>query len=399
MSFEDFDPAAHMEDIHFCYRILLGRSPDPSDLEAYGNAVGAGWTATTLVRSFLSSAEFKSHKYHRILESLLGEDFGRQTNPFNKPADTEDLKACYRLLLGRAPDEGGWATYSQLIEEGWTLGRLVGTFLNSEEFRNRALAETLDRSIPEPVAMKEGFTLQVYSNDSVIGGYIRNLREFEPHVTKVVKDILKPGATFVDIGANVGYFTILAGKIVGPEGRVFAFEPFSPNVKLIYLNADSNGLENVQIFPYALWDKRTAFVAYTVDTNAGFKEYRGDPEEISTRDIVLSTTLDESLRGFERVDVMKIDIEGSEYKALKGGLELIDKHHPSIVTEFFPDSLRLTSEVTGEEYLDLLLGCGYSLSIIEDSGSVQKCGKDPSKILNHFKSQSGDHIDILAEWG
>jgi FkbM family methyltransferase len=397
MNVKEFDPAAYEKDIGFCYRLFLGRKPDPGDREAYGNAVRAGWTVETLVRSFLSSPEFKGLKYALILKSASGAVHGRHANPFDIPAEKQDIEFCYRLLLGRAPDKGGWATYTAFIEEGWTLGRLVATFLGSEEFRGRALAETLDPAVPESVPMHEGFTLYVYSNDSVIGGYIRARREFEPHVTRVLKGRLFPGATFIDIGANVGYFTVLAGRIVGPAGRVYAFEPFPSNVNLIYLNARANGLDNVRIYPFALSDASTAFVVYTVDSNAGLKEFNGNPEEICGRDIVLSTTLDEVLLGLDKVDVLKIDIEGSEYKAIKGGRDLIRRHRPVIATEFFPDSLRLTSGVSGGEYLSLLLDYDYSLSIITETGELLECGRDPKRVLDYFKVQPGDHIDLLAE--
>jgi hypothetical protein len=123
------------------------------------------------------------------------------------------------------------------------------------------------------------------------------------------------------------------------------------------------------------------------------------PEEICNRDIVLSITLDEVLRGLDRVDVLKIDIEGSEYKAIKGGEDLIRRHEPVIATEFLPDSLRLASGVSGEEYLSLLLDHDYSLSVITETGGLLECRRDPKRVLDYLGGRPGDHINLLAEPG
>jgi FkbM family methyltransferase len=392
----EFDQKATEKDIELGFRLFLARKPDEGDLEALGNAIASDWNVEVLVRSFLSSLEFKNTKLPMLLGSQRDQQGTAATNPFDAPAAEEDVYYCYRLLLGRNPDPNGWQTYLGSVNQGWSLGHLVRTFLSSEEFKARGLSRPLLPAKPESIRMKGGFDLYIYSNDDVIGGYIRQKKEFEPHVTQVIKTKLFKGATFVDIGANVGYYTVLGAKEVGPEGTVVAYEPFQPNVSLLYMNVKANNLSNVHIYPFAAAEKRTAFVAYSVDGNAGLREFSGNLEDMPTRDIVLSATLDETLSWVSRVDVIKIDVEGSEFRALTGGLAVIRKHRPIIFSEFLPNALKVASNVSGEEYLELFLELDYTLSLISEEGKLIECGTEIQIILDRYNSGAGDHLDFMA---
>lgn len=392
----EFEPKATTRDIEFGYRLFLARKPDEGDLEALGNAISSDWDVGVLVRSILSSLEFKNTKLPMLLGSHQDQQSASAANPFDAPAADEDVYYCYRLLLGRNPDPNGWKAYTGFVNQGWSLGHLVKTFLSSEEFRTRGLSRPLLPAAPELIHMKGGFSLYIYSNDDVIGGYIRQKKEFEPHVTRAIRDKLFKGAAFVDIGANVGYFTILGAKAVGPGGTVVAYEPFQPNVTLLHMNVTANNLSNVHIYPFAAADKRTAFVAYSVDGNAGLREFSGKLEDMPSRDIVLSATLDETLSWLDRVDVIKIDVEGSEFRALTGARDIIRRHRPVIFSEFLPNALKVASNVSGEQYLELFLEYGYTLALISGDGGLYECGTEIQKILDGLEAQDGDHVDFVA---
>lgn len=396
MNPSDFDNTAKKNDITFCYRLLFGRHPNKEDQLAYTTAIRSGWSVDILTRSFLSSLEFKNRRYPDILASRESEWNSEINEGFSQQATEDDVKYCYRFLLGRNPDKSGLHAYKILIKKGCSIGFLLKLFLSSKEFNIRGLSKTLEPAKPELINMKEGFKLYVYSNDDVIGGYIRKEKEFEPHVTKIIKSELFRGATFLDIGANMGYYSILAAKIVGKNGKVYSFEPYQPNINLIFLNSRLNKVDNIFLYPFALADKRAAFVVYTVDTNAGLLEYSGGLEDFSSRDIVYSATLDELLAGVDQIDIIKIDVEGFEYKALSGGINLLKKHNPIIFSEFLPTSLKMASQITAEKYLKFLIENNYSISIISESGNKINCEKDIKKIMKYFYSQTGDHIDFVA---
>jgi len=391
-----FDSKATEKDIEFGTRLFLARKPDEGDREALGNAVASGWSVEVLTRSFLSSLEFKNIKLPLLLGSREFPPETAEENPFEVPAGEKDVLYCYRLLLGRDPDPGGWEAYSGSVKRGWSLGHLVKTFLNSEEFKQRGLSRPLLQARPELIRMKGGFDLYVYTNDDLIGGYIRQRREFEPHVTRAIRSRLAKGATFVDLGANLGYFTILGAKAVGGGGKVVAFEPFPPNVRLLQLNVQANNLSNVYVYPFAAAEKRAAFVAYSVDGNAGLREFSGNPLDILSRDIVLSVPLDETLSWLERLDVIKIDVEGCEYRALSGGLGILRRHRPVIFSEFHPAALKVASGVSGEEYLELFLKLDYTFALISEDGGLSDCGTETRQVLDRFEAQTGDHLDFVA---
>ena len=95
--------------------------------------------------------------------------------------------------------------------------------------------------------------------------------QWYPHLTRFYQGHLKPGMTFIDVGANIGFFTILASRLVGPEGRVIAFEPNSENCRLILLSLERNGINNVELYPLGLSDRRGfSYFSTHLGSNGGF---------------------------------------------------------------------------------------------------------------------------------
>ena len=145
------------------------------------------------------------------------------------------------------------------------------------------------------------------------------LNTLEPHESTLVEGYLKPGMTFVDVGANVGYFTLMAGSIVGAEGTVLAFEPSPYAFRRLLRTIESNQLPQVQAIQSGLSDVAGELQLYlpkmsgnhtpTMIANDG-----GTPINVATQ------RLDEYLtaRGIDHVDLMKIDVEGFEPNVIRG---------------------------------------------------------------------------------
>ena len=155
----------------------------------------------------------------------LKKHLGRFRSPPYERATLEDLRACYRLFLLREPDETGWRAWKDLIESHQiSVQMLVDGFMNGPEFRQ------LQEAAATPVLVPlDGFQLYVRRNDYFIGAAIARDRSYEPHVTAAVRRMLRPGDTFLDIGANIGYFTLMGSSLVGSTGRVIALEPNPSN--------------------------------------------------------------------------------------------------------------------------------------------------------------------------
>jgi FkbM family methyltransferase len=305
-------------------------------------------------------------------------------------ATTADVVACFRLLLGRLPDRTEWRGHSSLA--GSPLKEVVTHYLQSLEFTNRHL---LRPSVPS-VALHtlDGFRMFLMTDDLAVCRDIAALGIHEPAVTRSVEAVLRPGMAFVDVGANVGYFSMLAASRVGPSGEVFAFEPSQTNVKLLHLNRVLNGFQNVRIFPFAAgrtWDLSFYDGSHS---NGWVSPIAARPEEVLPRTVVTSAPIHEIVPRERRVDMIKIDVEGAEYQALVGALPLLERHHPAIVSEFSPPALEAISGVSGRDYLRFLTDLGYRLSLLRADATIA-C--DVDAVMAEFHQSGIDHVDILAE--
>ena len=179
-----------------------------------------------------------------------------------------DVLACYRLLLRRAPDPGGLDHYRRRLSDGITLSDMVGEFLGSVEFaRAHGRDHRPGRSPSEVVTACEGFRIHVDPTDFAVGHTIARTAIYEPEVSSVVRRVLRPGQTFVDIGANIGWFSLLAASLVGPAGKVVAVEPNPWNVALLGQSVKENGFDNIEILAVALAEEAGAVALETDGSN------------------------------------------------------------------------------------------------------------------------------------
>jgi FkbM family methyltransferase len=299
-------------------------------------------------------------------------------------ATEADLYYCYRLLLEREPDPAGWATWRSLIDrKAIKLRELTAGFLQSDEYR-RLRSLTND---PAAVAL-DGFTIYVRPLNRVVGRTIVTEREYEPHVTRALRSRLAPGSVFVDIGANVGYFTLLAASLVGEAGRVVAFEPNPDNRALLARSLAANGFANVIVHPFAVADRpRTIPLRLHNDGTSLVGEPPVEPA------LIEAVALDEFLADLERIDVLKIDIDGGEPPALAGMRGLLRRCRPVVFSEFCPALLREAGLARPEALLEDLVALGYRLAVIgRDDGPV-----DPTAIVAACERVGVNHLDLVAE--
>lgn len=131
-----------------------------------------------------------------------------------------------------------------MLTNQYNLEQLVDIFLKSTEFQNQQ-----ERAARPILVELEGFKLYVRRNDFFIGAVIAEERRYEPHVNDELSNLLREGDVFVDIGANIGYFTLMGASLVGPNGYVYAFEPHPDNCKSIQMSLDANLYKNVTVYP------------------------------------------------------------------------------------------------------------------------------------------------------
>lgn len=238
------------------------------------------------------------------------------------------------------------------------------------------------------------FRLAVMGNDYVVSS-IMAYKTYEPHVTQVLKGELRPDDVFLDIGANVGFFTMTAWSIVKGRGKVISIEPNPGNVQLIYASIVENKAENVHVYPYAASNAAGILRFANIGSN-GLVVTDQSPEQRHSL-YVQSVVLDDLLKDEPKIDVVKIDIEAYEPFALMGMTKLIERHRPRILTEFHPWALQYYNLLEPTDYLERILRFGYDLFIIEETGALVPAASAEA-VMAHYRGLGEEtrHLDLFA---
>lgn len=191
----------------------------------------------------------------------------------------------------------------------------------------------------------------------------RWLGTYEPDLQSALRDFLRPGMVVYDVGANIGYITLMMARQVGPNGRVFAFEALPENVERIHKNVALNELSNTTVVPSAVVDQ-SGPVKFYVHESVGMGKAAGSAgrqdERYKAEISVPGLSLDEFVyaQGNPAPDAVKMDIEGGELLALPGMRRLLREAHPILFLELHgPESEKVAWHV--------LTGCGYSLHAMQ----------------------------------
>jgi FkbM family methyltransferase len=178
---------------------------------------------------------------------------------------------------------------------------------------------------------------------SHLGAAVLTTGEYEADMGRTLKKILTPSSVFVDLGANEGYFTVLAGKLVGDGGSVIAIEPQTRLLPVIEKNLSLNGLENVKIVSTAVSDRSGTATLYLLpDLNSGGSSFHRPTRYAVPEQKTDTVTLEQVLTtcNLEKVDLLKVDIEGAEYEALLGSPALFEHHRiKAVALELHPQIL------------------------------------------------------------
>lgn len=230
-----------------------------------------------------------------------------------------------------------------------------------------------------------GVSLALDTADTSVSRVIMDDRTYEPEVTGVLARLLRPGMTFLDVGANVGYHALLAARAVGPTGRVVAVEPSSENCRLILLSVALNGFDNVEVLPVGLDDHQGwAHLSHHIGSNASFVPGGADDLRRGHGTVVPVFRLDQLVTG--HVDVVKLDIEGAEAHAVAGGAALIAASLPVVVTEVSAEMLRRVSGCSVGDYLGFFHRLGYAMALVVP-------GRPDPEPIRDLESFSGSWVD------
>lgn len=312
-------------------------------------------------------------------------------------ATLEDLWYCYRLLLNRPPDEIGFQNRAKLVQKGISVAELVTPFIASREFNNRLQRKIEPRTIRTQV---DDLDLHVPA-PSVTDTAQANAQPdaHKPHLRGLISSILAQGQFILDIGAGFGAFAVPAARKVGPEGRIVALEPASDLMRLLLANSMAHGAANIDVLPFAAADGE-GFVSLVrrgeVLTSADIRQ--DDLVGGTERQIVYARTIDSIVPAVQKVDLIRISLDGFDYRALRGAVSLLTTHRPPIIGECAPKLLEEYSGVTGAAYLQFLRGCGYSHFVaIPKRSPALDLGNDIGKLAEMAGSMGVSSLDFFAE--
>ena len=210
---------------------------------------------------------------------------------------------------------------------------------------------------------------------------------YEAKTGKLLASRIKPGDRCLDIGANVGYFSLIMADLVGPAGKVTAFEPDTDNLRLMAANIARNDMAGrMSIHPVALGNSTGEAFLYLSDTNPGDHKTFLPSNEARRRYAIRMACLDDMRDEVGDFSVVKMDVQGFEGFVLDGGRFLFNEQpRVTMITEFCPRDLR-NSGYGDTRMVDRLEEMGFSMAII---GHGKPCPVTPNELRIKVKGTKG----------
>lgn len=191
------------------------------------------------------------------------------------------------------------------------------------------------------------------------------------HIVRAMEERLRPGDIVLDVGAHIGEYTLIAARLVGTQGLVYAIEPQSRAAEVITLNAHLNALENISIRELALADA-TGTMPFYWDARSwgGFLALNGNKTSLQVRCTTLDRFVEEE--GIARVDFIKLDAAGNEKAVLLGGKSLLSSSAaPVLVFKFYqPQVVQERFGYEARETVELLGSWGYRMEVLAEEGRI-----------------------------
>jgi FkbM family methyltransferase len=281
------------------------------------------------------------------------------------------MKACLRSLLANGP-----RSYLKMLSQS------PYTVKDLDCYGVSMLVDVRDPAISKPILALGGYE----------DGFARRLLSY-----------VHPETQFVDIGANIGFFTLAVAKRA-IRGRVWSVEPDDQNVRLLRASIALNGFDDrVEVHHMAASDSDGDVFFSTLGNEANLGARFTAKEESTLLNQSLggvqkpakrrARTIDNLMQG-QKVDLVKIDVEGYEPAVLAGMESVLRQQRPIVFSEFAPGTIQHISKTDPADMLRFVGDCGYELAIVEEDGGVTKMGVDIDRVLaRHHAKQH--HLDVM----
>ncbi|HET6244032.1 MAG: FkbM family methyltransferase [Bacteroidetes bacterium] len=214
---------------------------------------------------------------------------------------------------------------------------------------------SLTKNVSATVKFDDNINVNVNLNDWIQKQiYFFGIYEIEKTETYFWKKIIKPGFIILDIGANIGYYSLLASKLTGIQGKIYSFEPVKATFNKLLNNIQLNNFQNIFINNIAISDIEGEIELFVADDlNTGTSSITLHHNFSGQKEIAKSLPLDsfvQSNKEIHKIDLIKIDVEGSEFHVLKGMKYVLSEFQPFILIEILDEKLNLVNTNKEEVY-------------------------------------------------
>jgi FkbM family methyltransferase len=211
---------------------------------------------------------------------------------------------------------------------------------------------------------------------------------YEINSITCIQNHLQKGGVFFDIGANIGCHSLIAAEKVGENGQIHAFEAISKTYKKLQANIELNGFKNIHTNQVAVYNKSATLDFYIAnDDNLGMSSLYQRKDISTNLEQVEAITLDSYVQNnrIEKIDFIKIDIEGAELSAIQGMQETLRHFKPNLLIEISEEIIHETNQ-SSLGIISLLQQLGYSMYALTESGDLIETQIEISNIHDYFFS-------------
>jgi len=238
----------------------------------------------------------------------------------------------------------------------------------------------------------------VDTRDRVIAAHLLGGGAWEASETAAFLAHVREGMCVFDVGANIGYYTLLAARAVGPAGRVYAFEPEPRNFELLTRNISENGLTNVRPVNAAASSREGVVRLHLDDANFGAHSFvAGSVRTSSGRSVVVRTVgLDAfagEARAFGAGVFVKIDVQGAEALVVEGGSRLLSLPAVTVLLEIWPEAL-VRAGADARRLLAVLEDLGFRFEDV-DTADAERRPLQPARILEVCRTRTRTWMNLL----
>lgn len=326
---------------------------------------------------------------------------GGAGNDGSLPAEVV-VRLLYRSLLGREADPVGQAHYAEMLRSrSIDEPALASILIGSPEYRNAA---DVRAALAGHVQVQSHGCTFLIPEDPILLAELQAPEGYEPWVLPYFLEQCRPGATVLDIGASIGAFSLPAALRVGESGCIYAVEASPFNCRMLAQSIALNHFGNVELLPFGVSDSlghATMARQLHTNNNALDAERPATPSDLVSHDIIPVIPLDLLRPKLRKIDILKLDIEGMEYRACRGAEELIKGDRPLVFLEYSPRLQKMLSGVSGRDLLLFFSELGYVFEILHrDRPRYIVSDADPVETIERSWHEhvggGGSHLDLCV---